>query len=167
MHSTVTTIKSSPCCMRMAFGLCCKVHPLTLTSTGSSGETTSVGSVGKENLDELFFCTFISCICMFPGDILQEAESELFLCFHKTLVYSYVHVPLSASHLLPVDIDTDLIRINDGRLSVQLLIIQQSTLNIVYPSQKKICNLFLKKTYSITWFRPWGEQRNDICQYQR
>lgn len=44
----------------------------------------------------------------------------------------------SASDSLPVNVNTDLTRINDGWFSIQWLINQQSTLNIVYPREEKI-----------------------------
>lgn len=110
-------------------------------STGSCAETTPTGREGNENLEELFFWTFICCICMSSGVILQETESEQ---FHEKInlpgpyfqLYILLNV-ITGSHL-PVNIHTDLIRVNDGRLSIHLLIIQQSTLNVVDPSQEQI-----------------------------
>lgn len=65
-------------------------------------------------------------------------------------------VRFSLSDLLPVDIHADLTRINDGGVSVQLFIGQQGTLNVVYPSEKKIWDSFLRKTYILLdhrWLR--------------
>lgn len=69
--------------------------------------------------------------------------------FKQPAVYCWVHALARVSHLLPVDIHTDLTRIDDGWVSIQLFVCQQSTLNIVYPSEKKIWDFFLRKTHNI------------------
>lgn len=79
----------------------------------------SLGSLGNKNLDELFFWTLISCICMVSEFTLQRQEYlSLLIYFQRTSVYSCVPFINSVSHLLPVDVHTDLISIDDGRLSV-------------------------------------------------
>ena len=55
-------------------------------------------------------------------------------------------VGLCFCDILPVDIHTDLPRVNDRRFPIQLSVNQQSTLNIVYPSEKKFWDLSLKIT---------------------
>lgn len=46
------------------------VLTLTLTSTGSDGGRIPAGRVGKENLEELFLRTLMSCICIVSGETL-------------------------------------------------------------------------------------------------
>lgn len=84
----------------------------------------SLGSLGNKNLEQLFLWTPISCICMVSDDNLQRQQIfSLLIYFKQISVYSYVPVMDSVSHVLPVDIHTDLISINDGRLSVELFVI--------------------------------------------
>lgn len=70
--------------------------------------------------------------------------------------------PFRACYVLPVHIHTDLTRVNDGRLSVQLFVIQQSTLDIIYPSQKKLWDFSLRRTYNILFGKDRSGRRNDI-----
>lgn len=113
-------------------------HTLTLTSTGSSGETMWAGSAGKENLVEEFFWTFISCICIFSGEILK-CKGQVSFCD-----FLFLSADLSTDSFLPVDINTDLAGVDDGRFPVQLFIGEQSTLNVVYTSEEKLGHFLLR-----------------------
>lgn len=75
---------------------------------------------------------------------------------------SWAHVQVRACYVLPAHIHTDLTRVNDGRLSVQLFVIQQSTLDIIYPSQKKLWDFSLRRTYNILFGKDRSGRRNDI-----
>lgn len=88
---------------------------------------------------------------MFAGDTLKEVKQITFsYCQHNVWSGCF-----SVSDSSPVNVNTDLTRINDGWFSIQFLINQQSTLDIVYPSEEKIWDFFL--TRSITYcLHTWG-----------
>lgn len=57
----------------------------------------------------------------------------------ESVTFFSLLVRLSISlNLLPVDINTDLARVDDGRFTVQLLVGQQGTLDVVNPSEEKL-----------------------------
>lgn len=67
----------------------------------------------------------------------SEGSGQVLFCESGTSFSSLICFSISLN-LLPVDINTDLAGVDDGRFSVHLFIGEQSTLNVVYPSEEKL-----------------------------